>query len=239
MTKSNTDTTRSYYFRTIADQFEHLDNPYDVKRRKEIVFDEFLLGHDLKNAQVLDAGCGYGAFSSTLAQKECHLTSIDIVYELAKMTMDRTKMFACVADASMLPFCDETFDYVVSSEMVEHTSSPIKTVLELLRVTKQNGYLIITTPNKKWQFIVRTASDLHLRNFHGIENFLGFRQLEQIFDLPEVQILEHVGFHLIPFQFKFIWIKSRILDKKWGHKLLGQFMINQAIFVRKLRRTQG
>lgn len=233
MTKFNKDTTRSYYFGTIAGQFEHLDNPYDVKRRKEIVFDEFLSGHDLRNAQVLDAGCGYGAFSSILAQKGCQLTSIDIVHELAKMTMDRTGMFACVADASLLPFRDEAFDYVVSSEMVEHTPSPIKTVLELLRVTKQNGYLIITTPNKKWQFIVRTASALHLRNFHGIENFLDFRQLEQIFDLPEVQILEHVGFHLIPFQFKLLWKLSKSSDQKFGHKKLGQIMINQAIFVKK------
>jgi|LSQX01.3.fsa_nt_gb 2-polyprenyl-6-hydroxyphenyl methylase/3-demethylubiquinone-9 3-methyltransferase len=239
MTKSNIDTERAYYFKTIADQFEHLDNPYDVKRRKEIVFEEFLSGHELENSQVLDAGCGYGAFSSKFAQKGCQLISVDIVLELVKKTVDKTDLYGCDADASMLPFANETFDFVISSEMVEHTPNPTKTVLELLRVTKSNGYLIITTPNKKWQFIVRTASTLHLRNFHGIENFLGFRQLGHIFDLPDVETLKHVGFYLIPFQFKFFWIISRSLDKKWGHKLLGQFMINQAIFVRKNGKTQS
>jgi len=238
MGKIRKDNSKRFYFQTIADHFENLDNPYDVNQRKNIVFNEFLINIELKNKLVLDAGCGYGAFSIELAKKECRLISSDIIQELTRKTVNKTDQSGAVADAICLPFLDETFDVVVSSEMVEHTPNPTITVLELLRVTKQNGYLILTTPNKKWQSVVRTASFLRLRNFYGTEIFLGFKQLERIFNQSEVEIIRHKGFHLFPFQLKFLWNTSKDLDKKYGDKYLGQFMINQAIFIRKFVRGE-
>jgi 2-polyprenyl-3-methyl-5-hydroxy-6-metoxy-1,4-benzoquinol methylase len=234
MKKNETGNSNKYYFGSIADRFEQLDNPYDVNQRKNVVFNEFLSGIELKNRLVLDAGCGYGAFSIELAQKKCRLISIDIVQELTKKTVSRTNQSGSVADAMNLPFRDEAFEIVISSEMVEHTPDPTLAVLELVRVLKRNGYLIITTPNRNWQFIVRTASFLHLRNFNGIENFLGYKQCERIFNNSEVEIMRHKGIHLFPFQFKFLRNLSKAIDKKYGEKFLGRFMINQAIFIRKL-----
>jgi len=233
MVKIKDNKSNLYFYKSIADKFEHLDNSYDVNRRKEIIFNYFLSAVNLENKLVLDAGCGYGAFSKVLSQKECLLVSLDIIFQLVITTIDKTNLCGCVADASLLPFEDESFDFVISSEMVEHTLNPTETVLELLRVTKYNGYLIITTPNKKWQPIVRTASRFHLRNFSGIENFLGYKQLERLLSLSGGEIIEHRGFHLIPFQFKPLLKISRYFDEKYCDRFLGRFMINQAIFVRK------
>ena len=227
---------KKYYFGTIADQFEQLDNIYDVNQRKHIVFDEFLADIELKNKLVLDAGCGYGAFSTELAKNNCRLISSDIVQELTIKTVVKTGKSGSVADAMYLPFCDEAFDFVVSSEMVEHTQNPMLAIRELVRVLKPNGYLTLTTPNKIWQFVVRAASFLHIRNFNGIENFLGYRQLEHIFNDSEVEILRHKGIHLFPFQLKFLWELSKVIDKRFGDKFLGRLMINQAILARKLEK---
>jgi ubiquinone/menaquinone biosynthesis C-methylase UbiE len=47
-----------------------------------------------------------------------------------------------------LPFFDETFDYVLCSEVLEHMEvDPMYMLAELNRVTKQKGQLILTTPN--------------------------------------------------------------------------------------------
>lgn len=61
--------TRKFYYQEIADEFETLDNKYDLARRISIVFDDLLKGIPLENNAVLDLGCGYGAFSIELAKR--------------------------------------------------------------------------------------------------------------------------------------------------------------------------
>lgn len=222
-----------YFFKSIADEFEQLDNQYDVTTRKNLVFNEFLSNMQLENMVILDAGCGYGAFSMELAKSTSRLVSSDLIYELTSKTVNKTKESGVVSDALSLPFFDNSFDLVVTSEMVEHTPNPEEVIFELIRVLKPGGHIVLTTPNKKWQFVVRLASALHLRNFDGIENFLGFRQLDMILKEANVETISHKGLHLFPFQIKLLWKLSTFFDRKFGDKLLGEFMINQAVFCRK------
>lgn len=229
----NKEVSNEYFFKTIAENFEQLDNQYDVNTRKNVVFNDFLSEIQLENKLILDAGCGYGAFSIELAQRKCQLISSDLIYELTSKTVNKTNKSGVVADASVLPFSNNSFDLIVSSEMVEHTPNPENVICELIRIIKPGGFLILTTPNKKWQFIVRLASFLKLRNFNGIENFLGFKQLEKILEKANVEIISHKGIHLFPFQIRFLWNLSSLFDKKFGNRYLGRFMINQAVFCKK------
>jgi SAM-dependent methyltransferase len=50
-----------------------------------------------------------------------------------------------VADARRLPFRDQTFDVVVSTEMLEHVLSPEQAVGEMWRVLRHGGKLVLTT----------------------------------------------------------------------------------------------
>jgi ubiquinone/menaquinone biosynthesis C-methylase UbiE len=50
------------------------------------------------------------------------------------------------ADVQQIPFADESFDYVVSSEVIEHVIEPEKAIHEMCRVLKRGGYLALTTP---------------------------------------------------------------------------------------------
>jgi SAM-dependent methyltransferase len=47
-------------------------------------------------------------------------------------------------DASWLPFSDNSFDRVVSTEMLEHDRYPWLSVAEMARVCKKGGYVLIT-----------------------------------------------------------------------------------------------
>jgi len=234
MTNKNNEKSK-YFFKSIADQFEQLDNQHDITTRKNVVFNKLLANIPLENTTVLDAGCGYGAFSVELAKNKCKLVSCDLIFELTSKTVKKTKESGVVADAFLLPFLDNSFDIVVSSEMIEHTPNPEYVICELIRVVKPGGYIVLTTPNKNWQFLVRLASFLHLRNFNGIENFLGFKQLERILENAHVDTIYHIGIHLFPFQFKFLWNLSKYTDEKFGDRFLGRFMINQAVLCKKLQ----
>lgn len=51
-----------------------------------------------------------------------------------------------VAYGDKLPFEDETWDFVISSHVIEHFFDPIKAIKEWLRVIKPGGYVFIIAP---------------------------------------------------------------------------------------------
>lgn len=57
-----------------------------------------------------------------------------------------------VSPGDDLPFKDNTWDFVISSHVIEHFYDPVKTVLEWLRVTKPGGYVYMIVPHKERTF---------------------------------------------------------------------------------------
>jgi len=53
-----------------------------------------------------------------------------------------------IANGDELPFKDETFDYVISSHVIEHFFDPVKAIKEWMRVIKKGGYVFIIAPTK-------------------------------------------------------------------------------------------
>jgi SAM-dependent methyltransferase len=54
-----------------------------------------------------------------------------------------------VAEGDDLPFEDNTWDYVLSSHVLEHFFDPIKAVKEWLRVIKPGGYVFMIVPKSR------------------------------------------------------------------------------------------
>src|SRR4030095_2888280 len=79
-----------------------------------------------------------------------------------------------VADVCQLAVRDQSFDIIISSEMLEHTGAADQAIRELARVLRPEGLLVLTTPNRVWQGVVRAASRLRLRPFHGIDALVGW-----------------------------------------------------------------
>lgn len=51
-------------------------------------------------------------------------------------------------ESDVLPYADGSFDYILFCEVLEHmTNDPLKAVLELKRILKPGGVMILTTPN--------------------------------------------------------------------------------------------
>ncbi len=221
-----------FFYDTIADRFEGLDHPHDIRRRLEIVFDELLEHPALHGRRVLDAGCGYGAFSRLARKRGAYVVSCDIAKNLVLRASTSAPSQGVVSDACALGFRDESFATIISSEMLEHVERPIDAVKELARVLERGGVLVITTPNRPWQWLVRTASRLGLRPFHGLENFLRWSELEAACATAGLQVLKHIGFHAWPFQLGLSGL-SRSVDRRCGTGPLARLMINQAVLALK------
>lgn len=104
-------------------------------------------------ARVLDLGCGVGAQSRALLKKWplITVTGVDAsseqlaAAERLLRVETRTRRFVPVqADASALPFKDETFDAVFVCFVLEHLSRPAAALKEAVRVLKNGGRLYCT-----------------------------------------------------------------------------------------------
>jgi SAM-dependent methyltransferase len=114
---------------------------------------------------VLDAGSGEGYGAAILAERAVAVTGVDLdptVIQHAAESYPRAHFEA--ADLGALPFPAESFDAVVSFQVVEHMQSPRDYASECARVLKPGGLLIVSTPNRL------TFSPEGLRNpFHTVE----------------------------------------------------------------------
>jgi 2-polyprenyl-3-methyl-5-hydroxy-6-metoxy-1,4-benzoquinol methylase len=215
----------------LAEQYEAITSPYDLYRRLDVLIDEFLANVNMKGKHVLDAGCGTGRGTERLNHRGAQVTAVDIGPKLVTLTHARYPCQALVASVSQLPFADDTFDVVFSTEVIEHMPDPNMGVREMVRVLKPNGHLVLSTPNWLWQWPVRIASSLGLRAFDGFENFLRPSSLRHTLQAEGAVVLEHRGIHLLPFQIKPIHAFLRYMDR-YGKPLL-PLMINQCIHCMK------
>jgi 2-polyprenyl-3-methyl-5-hydroxy-6-metoxy-1,4-benzoquinol methylase len=93
--------------------------------------------------KALDLGGGAGNFSRVLAREGWNTTLAD--HDPASIE----GIIPVQTDLNLrLPFADNAFDLIVSLEVVEHLESPRHLFRELFRCTRQDGYVIVSTPNQ-------------------------------------------------------------------------------------------
>lgn len=100
---------------------------------------------------VLDIGCGTGAGSNMLSKSFQKVYGVDIspgAIEYCKKNWKQKNMSFVIGSGISIPFPADTFDVVAAFEVFEHIKDWNKFLLELKRVTKQNGKIYISTPNK-------------------------------------------------------------------------------------------
>jgi SAM-dependent methyltransferase len=100
------------------------------------------------NMKVLEigAGSGTGMQNAFLLKDRCALyVGVDVDPRiLDNPFLDQ----AHVADATELPFGDESFDFVFHKMVAEHLDAPEAALTEIARVLKRGGRLLFETPNR-------------------------------------------------------------------------------------------
>ncbi len=97
---------------------------------------------------VLDLGCGTGLSTRLLSEAGYEVVGADLstLFLLEeKRVHPATSLLAC--DALQLPFAEETFDAVVGFEFIEHIPDIPACLLEMKRVLKTYGHVILHSPN--------------------------------------------------------------------------------------------
>jgi len=222
---------KELFYDNFASQFDSKMNMYDTNKRVHIIFDKLLGEEDLEGKSLLDAGCGTGWFSKKANERRAVVTSMDIGEKLLKQVKLKCKTTRIVGSVLDIPFEDSTFDYVISSEVIEHTPDPLYAINEFHRVLKPGGLLVVTTPNRFWYFSLVIAQKLKLRPYQGIENWISWKKFVNKHKELNLKIKEERGIHLFPFVHPVFY---PILDffNNYSHSLK-RFMVNMAIASRK------
>lgn len=100
----------------------------------------------LKDAAVLDAGCGMGRHARQLAPHVRHIAAVDFsraIDQAARNVADRPNVSCVQADLTKLPFRDGAFDFVYSMGVVHHLANTEEAVGLLARKLKPGGRLRI------------------------------------------------------------------------------------------------
>jgi len=219
------------FYEFFADDFDSVVNMYDTRKRISVVFDELLAKEKLKNKKLLDAGCGTGWFSAVATKRGAQVTSMDIGKNLLKQVAKKCHSKRIVGSILKMPFKANTFDYVISSEVVEHVSNPDKALRELYRVLKPGGILVLTTPNRFWYFALIIGNFFKLRPYQGLENWYRYGELRNKLKKIGFNIKKMYGIHTFPFVFP---ILNPVLDRlHFLRKLLAPIMLNIAVKCQK------
>lgn len=136
----------SYPFKLVKQYFLHL-----LKGVLSISKEDVLgLLDESPNASVLDVGCNDGSFTKEIAKKinTQRIFGLEINKEYAKVACESNNVNVVVADANTpFPFKDNSFDLVISNDLLEHVYSTDNFIKETYRVLREGGYCICSTPN--------------------------------------------------------------------------------------------
>jgi SAM-dependent methyltransferase len=149
-------------------------------------------------ARILDAPCGGGALAAALAEKGFAATGADMDTEAAERL---GPAFAQVNLNEPLPWAEQSFHAVFSTEGIEHLENHFSFLRETCRILKPGGILLLTTPNLT---ALRSRVRFFGSGFFGRDsrplNEAGRHPLHHIglATLPELRYELHVsGFRLV------------------------------------------
>lgn len=127
--------------------------PYEIERGKIItkIIEDISLNTQCYEKLAVDIGCGPGYFTGVLSTNGWKITAIDIDnenIESAGNYANETHLGEAIAVLSKMP--SNYYDLALALEIIEHMSKPSGEAFlrAIRRVLKQNGKMIISTPNK-------------------------------------------------------------------------------------------
>lgn len=178
-------------FDEIAKNYENISNSYTVKRRIEALETE-------TEGPILEVGSATGIITEC-ADKIVICT--DISYQMCKRAKSKRMHVVC-CDAEMLPFRHDSFDTIISSEMIYYLKNPESFVSYAHKILKSNGKLLISMTNHSMAVIDKIRSGLRKIGIGGMYFDDGLKEFMKLEDL--LRILRKENFKITHIENKVI-----------------------------------
>lgn len=107
-------------------------------------------GERLRGKVFVD-GCGLGTYLGKLAPDANPAIGLDIEHERTVQARQKTPRVVCGA-GEFLPFPVDSFDLILSHEVLEHVQDDRKAIQEMVRTLRPGGRLVLFCPNRGYPF---------------------------------------------------------------------------------------
>lgn len=169
--------------------------------------------NNLKKVKILDFGCGDGVLIYLLLEKIKHVKfevyGIDVSEEAISVAKKKIKKGSFSKQSVYnTSFESNFFDFIISSDVIEHVKEPEKMIKEMKRVLRHNAEIIIGTPIR----ISDSPLDkMHVQEFFvkDFENLFIKNKLELLFTVESHDLLYYLLYNrkLNVFNFKFSFFR--------------------------------
>jgi SAM-dependent methyltransferase len=151
-------------------------------RGRRTVLEGVIAGLGLpEHARILDAGCGSGRNMVELAHYGA-VTGIELSH--ASVALARERHVGEILEGSMLemPFAEDSFDFAVSLDVIEHLQDDLAALSELRRTVAPGGALLLTVPAYQWLWSGHDVINHHHRRYtrsslRAVAERAGWRQV--------------------------------------------------------------
>jgi dTDP-4-dehydrorhamnose reductase len=154
---------RSFYKNYFKIEKEH----WLMKIRRTIVQDSLdrYLGKAPKHTKLLDFGCGSGIFVEELEKAGFDAHGVDISDEAVRFGALQGIKNLSVIDSHKINFPDNTFDVVLSMDVLEHLEDEEWALKEIERILKPNGIFVVMVPAYMFLWGVQDEVAHHYRRY--------------------------------------------------------------------------
>lgn len=145
--------------------------------------------------RLLDVGCGDGSLVLLLQKKARLVLGVDRAFSACREASTKGILAQCGdLHARHLPYRDSVFDAVACLDVIEHVLDPRHLLLEVARVLRPRGILVLTTPNiRHYAFILTLIRGQFPRTSSAPEGYDGGHL--HYFTFADVRhLLEEAGF---------------------------------------------
>lgn len=106
----------------------------------------------LKDARALVAGCGVGMYAAQIRRRFTPFVQAFDIEPDRVQTARAGVPDALVSAGERIPFAANTFDVLLSHEVIEHVSDDRQSAREMIRVLKPGGRILLFCPNRWYPF---------------------------------------------------------------------------------------
>lgn len=157
-----------------------------------------------KNTQILDIGSNISMFGEIFRPDECpKITALDISTVVIEKAKKINPHINFIVDNAQNPSIAGKWDVLFAGDIIEHLPHPKEALLKWNDLVKQGGWMVISTPNRR--FSRKTEEHISL---------LTINEMKKMISQLDFKIIEMVGIDIfIPFLDRFLHKLAKYLSK--------------------------